>query len=184
MKNIFITGEKGIGKSSLLEKIVKNIDCSIGGFIQEKIFTEETTSFNVISLYDSKNSYIIGFYDRKKSVLHSDMSVFNDISREVLLKSLCNRDLIILDELGFIEENAELFKDTIFKILNSDKPVLGVLKECNGNFIQKIKMREDVQVIRINENNRNFIEAEILQILQNNDVKLIQTISENGGNKK
>lgn len=173
MKNIFITGEKGIGKSSLLEKIIKNIDCSIGGFIQEKVFTEERTSFNVISLYDSKNSYTIGFYDRKKSVLNSDISIFNDISQDVLLKSLCDRDLIILDELGFIEENAELFKDTIFKILNSDKPVLGVLKECNGNFIRKIKMREDLQVIRINENNRNSMEAEILQILQDDDVKLI-----------
>jgi len=38
MKNIFITGEKGIGKSTILEKIIKNVDCSIGGFIQEKIY--------------------------------------------------------------------------------------------------------------------------------------------------
>jgi len=173
MKNIFITGEKGIGKSTILEKIIKNVDCSIGGFIQEKIFTEKTTRFNVISLYNLKDSYIIGIYDKEKEVLNSDINVFNAISEDILLKSLGDRELIILDELGFMEENAELFKDTIIKILNSDTPVLGVLKECDTNFIRKIKMREDVQVIRIDENNRNSMEDKILEILESNNVELI-----------
>lgn len=177
MKNLFITGKKGIGKSTLLKKIIENIDCSIGGFIQEKKITEETTCFNVISLYNLKDSYTIGIYDRKKEELYSDINIFNVISEEILLKSLCNRELIALDELGFMEENVVLFKDTIFKILNSDKPVIGVLKECNTNFIQEIKMREDVQVIVIDENNRNFMEDKILQILENNDVKLMGTTS-------
>lgn len=176
MKNIFITGERGIGKSTLLNKVIKNIDCSIGGFIQEKIFTDKTTSFNVISLYNLKDSFNIGIYDSEKEVLHSDVSVFNIISEEILLKSLSNRELIILDELGFMEENSALFKDTIIKILNSDTPVLGVLKKCDTNFIQKIKMREDVQVIRIDENNRNYMEDRILDILESNNLKLIQVI--------
>lgn len=37
--NIFITGEIGIGKSTLVKKVIKNLDCIIGGFMQEKIFT-------------------------------------------------------------------------------------------------------------------------------------------------
>jgi Predicted nucleotide kinase len=176
MKNIFITGERGIGKSTLLNKVIKNIDCSIGGFIQEKVFTDKTTSFNVISLYNLKDSFNIGIYDSEKEVLHSDVSVFNVISEDILLKSLGNRDLIILDELGFMEEKAALFKETIFKILNSDTPVLGVLKECDTNFIQQIKMREDVQVIRIDENNRNSMEDKIIEILESNNLKLIQVI--------
>lgn len=173
MKNIFITGERGIGKSTLLEKIIKNVDCSIGGFIQEKIFTDKTTCFNVVSLYNLKDSYTIGIYHREKDVLYSDMNVFNIISKNILLKSLGDRKLIILDELGFMEENSPLFKDTIIKILNCDIPVLGVLKECDTNFIQQIKMREDVNVIRINENNRNSMEDKILHMLKINNVNLV-----------
>jgi nucleoside-triphosphatase len=177
MKKIFFTGEKGIGKSTLLKKIIKNIDCSIGGFIQEKEFTEETKIFKVISLYNLKDSYSIGIYDIKKDVLYSDTNIFNVISEEILLKSLFNRELIVLDELGFMEENVALFKDTIFKILNSDKPVIGVLKECNGNFVQEIANRQDVQVIRIDENNRDLMENKILHILQNNNVKLKEMLT-------
>ncbi|OAA90368.1 nucleoside-triphosphatase [Clostridium ljungdahlii] len=177
MKKIFFTGEKGIGKSTLLEKVIKNIDCSIGGFIQEKEFTEGMKIFKVISLYSMNDNYIIGRYDVKKEKMDIDMDIFNVISNDILLKSLYNRDLIVLDELGFMEENAPLFKDTIFKILNSDKPVIGVLKECDGDFVQKIAKREDVQVIRINKNNRNFVKGKILQILRENDVRLKKNIS-------
>lgn len=186
MKKIFFTGEKGIGKSTLLKKIIKNIDCSIGGFIQEKELTEEIKIFKVISLYNLDDNYIMGRYDIKKGKMHIDMDIFNVISNDVLLKSLYNRDLIVLDELGFMEENALLFKDAIFKILNSDKPVIGVLKECDGDFVQKIAKREDVQVIRIDENNRNFMEGKILRILQENDVRLKKNINlkNHGGNKK
>lgn len=105
------------------------------------------------------------------------MDIFNVIANDVLLKSLYNRDLVVLDELGFMEENVSLFKDTIFKILNSDKPVIGVLRECDGDFVQKIAKREDVQVIRIDENNRNFMEGKILRTLQENNVRLKKNIS-------
>ncbi|NMM63129.1 hypothetical protein HBE96_10560 [Clostridium sp. P21] len=172
MKKIFLTGERSIGKSTLLKKVIKNIDCSIGGFVQEKEFTEETKFFRVESLYNLQDSYIMGKYDMKKKKLYTDMNIFNVISQDVLLKSLHNRELIVLDELGFIEEKAPLFKDTIFKILNSGKPVIGVLKECEGNFVQKIANREDVQVIKIDKNNRDFMEDKILQILENNNIKL------------
>ncbi|AGY78027.1 MULTISPECIES: nucleoside-triphosphatase [Clostridium] len=177
MKKIFFTGEKGIGKSKLLEKVIKNIDCSIGGFIQEKEFTEGVKIFKVISLYNSDDNYIIGRYDIKKEKMYIDMDIFNVIANDVLLKSLYNRDLVVLDELGFMEENVSLFKDTIFKILNSDKPVIGVLRECDGDFVQKIAKREDVQVIRIDENNRNFMEGKILRTLQENNVRLKKNIS-------
>lgn len=177
MKNVFITGEKGIGKSTLLKKVLEDVDCSIGGFIQEKVFTEKTTCFNVISLYNLKDSYNIGVYDKEREVLYSNKNIFNFISESVLLKSLGSRDLIILDELGFMEEKAPLFKDTVIKILNSDTPVLGVLKESSTNFIQQIKTREDVQVIRINKYNRNFMKDTILEILKSNNVRLIQKVN-------
>lgn len=172
MKKIFITGERGVGKSTLLKKIIKNVDCSIGGFIQEKEFIGESKRFKVNSLYNLEESYTIGFYDAKKRELHSDMNMFNIISQDILLKSLDNRELIVLDELGFMEEKAPLFKETVFKILNSNKAVIGVLKECDGNFVQKIAKREDVQVFKIDENNRGLMEYKILQMLQNNNVRL------------
>lgn len=178
MKNIFITGKKGVGKSTLLKKIIEEIDCSIGGFVEEKLLGKELYFFNVISLYDLNDIYIIGSYDVKKKSLHPLIENFNIISENILLKSLYHRELIVLDELGFLEEGSELFKETIYKILDSNKPVLGVLKECNTDFINKIKSRNDVHIIKIDEDNRNLMKDEILELLQSNR-KLCKLIIKN-----
>jgi nucleoside-triphosphatase len=171
-KNIFITGAQGVGKSTLLKKVIKNIDCIIGGFMQEKIFTERSTRFNVVPLCDHKKSYTIGVYDRKKASMVIDINSFNIISEDILQKSFNSSELIVLDELGFMEEDSKLFKSSVLKILSSNKPVLGVLKDCDTNFINKIKIRKDVQVIKIDKANRDFMEGEILSILENNHVNL------------
>lgn len=171
MKNVFVTGKKGIGKSTLLKKILEDIASSLGGFMQEKILNEKISFFNVISLYDLNDNYIIGSYDIKKNCVYPLIENFNIISKNVLNKSLYHRELIILDELGFLEEGSELFKETIYKILDSNKPVLGVLKECNTDFINKIQNRKDVCVIKIDELNRDSIKPEIIKLLKANGVK-------------
>jgi len=164
-RNVFITGKKGIGKSTLLNKIINIVGCALGGFVQGKEFTDEKISYKIISLYNPKQNYTIGIYDKKKAYLNTDINIFNVVSEEILQRCLNSGDLIILDELGFMEENSEVFKNSIFKILDSNKPVLGVLKECNTDFVRNIKMRKDVQVIRIDEINRNLMEKEIIKIL-------------------
>lgn len=172
MKNIFITEKKGIGKSTLLKKVIEDIDCSIGGFIQEKIFGEELSFFNVLSLYDLNDNYVIGSYDLKSKSLNPLIENFDIISKNILLKSLYYRDIVVLDELGFLEEDSRLFKETVYKILDSNKPVLGVLKECDTSFVSKIKTRKDVYVIKIDESNRDSAKYEIIERLRTNKVKL------------
>lgn len=172
VKNVFITGAQGVGKSTLLKKVIENIDCTIGGFMQEKIFTNSSTRFIVVPLCDHKKSYTIGVYDRKKASMDIDINCFDIISEDILQKSFNSSELIVLDELGFMEEGSNLFKSSVLKILSSNKPVLGVLKECDTDFIHKIKMRKDVQVIKIDKVNRDFMEGEILRTLEGNHVNL------------
>ncbi len=167
VKNIFFTGEKGVGKSTIIKKIIKNVDCSIGGFIQEKELSGGNKRFRVKSLYNLDDSYIIGFYDKKENELHWDINTFDIISRDVLLKSLQDRELMILDELGYMEEKAPLFQKIVFRMLDSSKPVIGVLKKCNGNFVRKIAERKDVQVIEIDKDNRDLMERKIRGIWRN-----------------
>lgn len=164
-EKVFLTGERGIGKSTVLNKVIQNINCSLGGFIQDKELNGDKTIFKVISLYNPFKTYIIGIYHIKKAFLYKDINAFNMISREILDKSFNSRKLIILDELGFMEEDSECFKKSVFKILDSNTPVLGVLKECDSNFVRTIKNRNDVQVIKIDKMNRDTIHEEIIKLL-------------------
>ncbi|UCF55767.1 MAG: hypothetical protein JSW15_06505, partial [Deltaproteobacteria bacterium] len=47
-----------------------------------------------------------------------------------------------------------LFRQTLIKILDSENPVLGSIAQKGGQFIQKIKEREDVLLVPVTERNR------------------------------
>ena len=59
MKNLFLTGEIGVGKSTLLKKLIEKINTSIGGYVTERVIDNNTLKYNLISLYDGTEEYTI-----------------------------------------------------------------------------------------------------------------------------
>ncbi|NMB07445.1 MAG: hypothetical protein GX981_03520 [Tissierellia bacterium] len=166
MNNLFLTGKKGVGKSTIINKIIEKVNCSIGGYITEKQVENNIKTFTIISLYNNKDRYPIAKINEK----NFEKKIFTDNFKHhiplTLDKSLKNRDLIILDELGFMENNIEPFTGKIYEILDSNNVVFGVLKDYNCTFLNNIKSRDDVLVIEITQNNRDTIEQEIINILK------------------
>lgn len=74
--------------------------------------------------------------------------------------------MILIDELGFFENDAINFKKKIIEVLESDTKVIGVLKKKDTEFLNSIKQRADVLVIEVNERNRNYIEEKIRTYLK------------------
>ena len=72
-----------------------------------------------------------------------------------------------MDELGFFENDAARFQEAVFRVLDADKPVLGVLKQKDTPFLRQVRHREDVIVYEIREDNRERLLPVILCELQN-----------------
>jgi len=171
MKNIFLTGDKGIGKSTLLFKIVNKIDCSIGGFYEKKIVYRDEIKFDMVSLYDGRCNNIIGKINKHKlPEIYKD--IFETVGVEILTNSLNYRDCIVMDEIGFFEIQAENFKNKVFEILDSSKLVIGVLKKCNNEFLNTIKNRKDVVIFDVTLSNRDYIFDEIIDYLKRLNIPL------------
>ena len=62
-----------------------------------------------------------------------------------------------MDEIGPHEENAEIFKDKIRKVLDSDKYVLGVIQKSESKFLDELKKRKDVKLLNVTKENRDRI---------------------------
>ncbi len=52
-------------------------------------------------------------------------------------------------------------------VLNSNKVVLGVLKEFHSPFLNEIRSRKDISILKVTLNNRDYITNHILNILSN-----------------
>lgn len=161
MNNLFLTGKIGVGKSTILKNALKKIDLSVGGYVTERIFEGYYRKYIVKSLYDNKEKYTIIKVDSRDNSKKSFMEAFENGVVSILDKSLKYRDVIVLDELGPAENDIDIFTSKVFEILDSKKIVFGVLKDDNCKFINDIKDRDDVIVITITEENRDFILEEV-----------------------
>ena len=64
-------------------------------------------------------------------------------------------EILVIDEVGKMECFSSLFRQTLLNVLDSDNSVIGSIALKGDEFIQKIRERADVLLIRMTENNRN-----------------------------
>ena len=80
----------------------------------------------------------------------------NNIKYSEFIKKLSDKkielDRKILADLAINEP--EEFKKIVEKALDSDKVVIGVLTRAKDSFVDKIKMRQDVEIIEVDRTNR------------------------------
>ncbi|EPY2277737.1 nucleoside-triphosphatase [Clostridium sporogenes] len=165
MYNLFLTAASGTGKSTIIEKVLCNLNVSIGGFQVKRYLNKKgEMCFDIISLIDKKGNNLIGQCIKNENPT-PNLYTFENNGVEILNASFKNSNLIILDEIGFLEENAENFKSSVRIVLNSNKVALGVLKEFDSPFLNEIRSRKDIFILKVTLKNRDYITNHILNIL-------------------
>ena len=166
MNNLFLTGEEQIGKSTLLNKVLDIFDVSVGGYLTTRTFKDDVTTFTARSLYDKTSNYDIAKINIVQPCRKIYLQIFKDDLVDILELSRENRDLVVLDELGFMEENVTPFKNEVLNLLSCSTPVFGVLKDAYSPFLNEIKARDDVMIIEVDEDNRDHLDEKIVDVLK------------------
>ena len=157
MNNIFLYGDIGVGKTTIIRNFIERLNCSIGGFVEKHHLYDDRKEFRIISLYDGQVTEPIGVSFFNKNKFKSIAEVFEIDGVEILQNSFRERQLIIMDELGFMECDAKEFQRAVYKALNSNKPVIGVIKAKGCEFLEDIRKRDDVTLIEVKESNRDEV---------------------------
>ncbi|PPK80204.1 nucleoside-triphosphatase [Lacrimispora xylanisolvens] len=139
-KSLFLTGNSGEGKTTLLFQCLKPYRAVTGGFFSQRLVSEsgDTVGFRLASAneeWEPKICYQDGltniFLKRTKEGMVSFPEVFQKEGRE-LLTSHGDHKLILLDEIGGVELLIPEFMEAVYACLNGPKPCIGVIKSRNN----------------------------------------------------
>ena len=165
-KHLFLTGEKQVGKSTLLRRLIEHQNLRCSGFETQAFYLHgERRGFTLhgrVNMPPYENDCICcARIEEKRSV--PVLPVFDENGAEILrISRNTPAPYILMDELGRLERQADAFIREIFTCLDSDKRVLGVLQKCNSAHAGAIAQRDDVTVLTVTSENRDSLLEQLI----------------------
>lgn len=159
--HIIICGERGVGKSTLISRLLANTDRPVYGCCTRAL-SRPDGSFEVFMFAPGDFDHARPFAKRIGAVRSVDTTVFNTFGVE-LLSRVKEGGIILLDELGFMEEQAEAFTKRVLELFDGDIPVIAAVKSTHPDsaFLNRVRNHPKADVYYIDENNRDSLYREL-----------------------
>ncbi|MFH1864909.1 MAG: NTPase [Candidatus Eisenbacteria bacterium] len=159
-KNLLVTGRPGIGKTTLIGRVLDALDVDVGGFYTAEILEDGSrVGFSIVGLHG--DSGVLAHVDHESSFRVGKYGVNPEDLERVGVRSI--RDaiersrLVVMDEIGRMELCSPAFQEAVGNALDSPKPVLGTLQDRKNVFLDSIRARPDVEVTRVSAGNRESL---------------------------
>ena len=174
IKHIFLTGRIQVGKSTLLYRVLSDLENQQGNTLEydgfrtyfdfrksefKKLYMERYTSDETV---DCAKYCMIQFLEGRPQM----QTLAYETEGIEILSSLDTKKLLIFDECGKFERNSTGFIKKMAEILDGDTHGFGVLRKDDSiQWLQDIANRDDVCVIEVTEENRDTLKEEVKALL-------------------
>ena len=168
MKNIFLTGRPGCGKTTVIKKTIALLGkVRLKGFYTAEMRSGATRIGFQITTLNGKQGILA------HENLPSDRKVgkygvcLKDIDAVIVPSIRPDRQtsLIIMDEIGKMECYSEEFKKAALQAVESDAVVLGTIAMRGTPFIESFRRRPDIKLIEVTRSNRDRLPRELAEII-------------------
>lgn len=166
-KHILICGERAVGKSTLVEKLVKHLNAPVYGFFT-RMFEADESGYCPLHMFSpadtqrrrTEENHVADCNGAKPLV---NTAVFDNLGME-LLKKRCG--VLVMDELGVMENGSPAFCEAVLHHLDGDDPIIATVKAKKSDFLDKVRSHPKAELYYITEENRDSLYEQLLPVIQ------------------
>ena len=159
-KHILICGERGVGKSTLIRRLLAESTLPVGGFVTRRLPQADGDGMFPIYLhaaalppeerpYDPE--HLVGTCDSRRSIRYPE--AFDRLGPPLLTSG----GLLVMDELGFLENDAHRFQAAVLAALDGSTPVLAAVKPKDTEFLCQVRQHPHGEVFYLTPENRDTL---------------------------
>jgi len=161
--HILIVGSRGVGKSTLIRRVLSELKCSVWGFETKK----EPLAQGPIYIYEAgkervqSEENLVGYCVNQKPTVFSD--AFDRFAEKLTEPK---GDVIVMDELGFMESKSEAFCAAVLHLFDGKMPIIAAVKDKDTAFLQSVRSHKNARIFHISEENRDALFHEVMDFIR------------------
>jgi nucleoside-triphosphatase len=170
---IGITGLPGSGKTQTLLRIIQLLEQEgvvVGGMVTEPIIEKQRRTGFQITNWLTKEHAVFA-HETLKSRIRSgrygvNLQALEDVGTRALKEARESADVIVIDEVGKMEVESEIFTKAVVESLDASKSIVMTLhKKSRNPLLQDIRRRDELRLLEVTPVNKNLLAFKIVRLL-------------------
>ncbi len=158
-RHLFLTGEKGVGKTTLVKALLAQYQGPVGGFFTLKTTGVRPGWYSVHLLQAGREEA-----PAEENLLFCCGDPISPALAARLDRLGCaalaagrGAGLLVMDEIGPHEQDAQGFCRAVFQALDGEVPILGVLQRADTPLYARIANHPQVRLVTVTTENRDAL---------------------------
>jgi nucleoside-triphosphatase len=173
-RRIFLTGRPGIGKTSVLLRVIKALKGGgllVGGMISQEARRGATrVGFRVIDITNSHDGWLAHIHQESGPSVGKyrvNLHDLHNIGVVAIQSAIDTADVIVIDEVGPMELFSTAFKKAVTRAIHSSKILIGVLHyRARDPLISTIRTTPYTHIFEVTLTNRQHLHKTIIHMIQ------------------
>lgn len=178
-----IVGEQGVGKSSLVNRVAKELSLPVWGFFTKKgaAFSKEMGGFPVYlhqvreapkdgvqegefkERVNEGEKHLVAYCNNR--LLQVNKEVFDNFAIK-LKEPVPEGHLVMMDELGIMEKKSLDFCNAVLEVLQQPRLGVIVVKHKDSPFLNQVRSHKNCRCFRLTQENREEVFCQIMDFVK------------------
>jgi len=167
-QRVAITGRPGVGKTTLIERVIESLQLSAGGIIGKEILVcGHRVGFSLIDVATGQEGILAHIHQRIGPQIGRytvNLDTLENLAIPAIRSAIQSKDLVVIDEFAPMELVSPDFVPIVELALASDKALM-IATHATLDHPLVHRIRQELRLFRVKLSNRDHLVAEVSAFL-------------------